>query len=208
VPGPANPSFFILDCNFNSGPSAMTLSDPFISIDAGESFSKINNSSVSTPEIISKVDHLSNKKLIDTVMQKSGPIIVIEDDSDDQEILAEVFKNLNYPNEIIFFLDGYKALEYITDSNVQPFLILSDINMPKLNGFELRRKIHNNEELRVRCIPYLFFTSGADRKAVTDAYSMSAQGFFIKPSKMGHLENTIRKIVDYWLECYAPNQYH
>jgi len=151
---------------------------------------------------------LPNKKLIDTVMQKQGPIIVIEDDNDDQEILADIFKKLNYPNEVIFFADGYEALDYITQTNVQPFLILSDINMPKLDGFELRRKIHNNEELRIRCIPYLFFTSGADRKAVTDAYSMSAQGFFIKPSRMTDLENTIRKIIEYWLECYAPNQYN
>lgn len=140
-------------------------------------------------------------------MQKQGPIIVIEDDPDDQEILNEIFKKLNYANEVIFFSDGYEALDYITQTSVQPFLILSDINMPKLDGFELRRKIHNNEELRIRCIPYLFFTSGADRKAVTDAYSMSAQGFFIKPSRFGDLENTIRKIIDYWLECYAPNQY-
>jgi len=153
------------------------------------------------------MEPLLNRKLIDTVMQKQGPIIVIEDDSDDQEILGEIFKKLNYPNEVIFFSDGYEALDYITQTNVQPFLILSDINMPKLDGFELRRKIHNNEELRIRCIPYLFFTSGADRKAVTDAYSMSAQGFFIKPSRMADLENTIRKIIDYWLECYAPNQY-
>lgn len=144
---------------------------------------------------------------IDTAMQKSGPIIVIEDDMDDQDILSEIFIKLDYPNEIKFFSDGYLALDYIKDSSVQPFLILSDINMPKLNGFELRRKIHNNEELRIRCIPYLFFTSGADRKAVTDAYSMSAQGFFIKPSRLEHLENTIRKIIEYWMECYAPNQY-
>ena len=140
-------------------------------------------------------------------MQKSGPIIVIEDDSDDQEMLQEIFLKLNYPNEIIFFEDGYKALDYITGSNVQPFLILSDINMLKLNGLELKKKIHNNEELRIRCIPYLFFTTGGDRKAVTDAYSMSAQGFFIKPGTMRHLENTLRKIIEYWLECYAPNQY-
>jgi CheY-like chemotaxis protein len=150
---------------------------------------------------------LPSKRLIDTVLQKSGPIIVIEDDPDDQELLDEIFKKLAYPNEIIFFSDGYKALEFITSGDVQPFLILSDINMPKLNGFELRRKIHNNEQLRIRCIPYLFFTSGANRQAVTDAYSMSAQGFFIKPSSIAALENTIRKIIEYWLECYAPNQY-
>jgi CheY-like chemotaxis protein len=140
-------------------------------------------------------------------MQKAGPIVVIEDDPDDQAVLDEIFKKLNYQNEVIFFSDGYVALDYIIKSNVQPFLILSDINMPRLNGFELRKKIHNNEELRIRCIPYLFFTSAANREAVTDAYSMSAQGFFIKPNTMAHLENTIRKIVEYWQECYAPNQY-
>ena len=140
-------------------------------------------------------------------MQKLGPIIVIEDDDDDQALLDEIFKQLNYSNEIIFFSDGYKALDFIVNSNVQPFLILSDINMPKIDGFELRRKIHNNEELRIKCIPYLFFTSGADRKAVYDAYSMSAQGFFIKPNRMDDLKNTIRKIVEYWQECYAPSQY-
>jgi CheY-like chemotaxis protein len=140
-------------------------------------------------------------------MQKSGPIIVIEDDNDDQEILDEIFKILNYPNQILYFSDGYEALDYILKSDVQPFLILSDINMPKIDGFELRRKIHNNEELRIKCIPYLFFTSGADRKAVYDAYAMSAQGFFIKPNRMEELQNTIRKIVEYWQECYAPSHY-
>ena len=140
-------------------------------------------------------------------MQKSGPIIVIEDDIDDQELLQEVFKILKYPNEVIFFLDGYKALEYIEATSSQPFLILSDINMPKINGLELKKKIHNNNELKIRCIPYLFFTTGVNRQAVYEAYAMSAQGFFIKPSTMKGLENTIRKIVEYWQECYAPSQY-
>jgi CheY-like chemotaxis protein len=140
-------------------------------------------------------------------MKKSGPIIVIEDDMDDQELLAETFRVLNYPNKIIFFSDGYKALEFIERTATVPFLILSDVNMPKINGFELRKKIHNNELLNVRCIPYLFFTTGAQRQAVYDAYSLSAQGFFIKPSSMKELQNIIRKIVDYWQECYSPSQY-
>jgi CheY-like chemotaxis protein len=140
-------------------------------------------------------------------MQKSGPIIVIEDDPDDQDVLHEIFEKLNYPNEVIFFADGYKALDYIVKTDVQPFIILSDINMPKIDGFELRRMIHNNDQLRIKCIPYLFFTSGVNRKSVYDAYAMSAQGFFIKPSNMEHLEGTIKKIIEYWQECYAPSQF-
>jgi CheY-like chemotaxis protein len=140
-------------------------------------------------------------------MQKSGPIVVIEDDLDDQLLLEETFKVLNYPNKVMFFSDGYEALAYMESEDVRPFLILSDINMPKINGLELKKRIHNNEALKIRCIPYLFFTTGAQRKAVYDAYSMSAQGFFIKPTNMKNLENTLRKIIEYWQECYSPSQY-
>ncbi|HYO21054.1 MAG TPA: response regulator, partial [Flavisolibacter sp.] len=62
-------------------------------------------------------------------MNKSGPIIVIEDDLDDQDILTEIFRKLNYPNEIIFYSDGNEALQYLSQNDSQPFLVLSDSNM-------------------------------------------------------------------------------
>ena len=140
-------------------------------------------------------------------MNKSGPIIVIEDDMDDQYVLQEIFKKLKYKNEVVYFGDGNEALEHLNKTDVQPFLILSDINMPRINGFELRNKIFTNEQLQTKCIPYLFFTTSANKKAVMDAYAMSVQGFFIKPSSMTDLEHTIKKIVEYWQECIAPSEY-
>ncbi len=140
-------------------------------------------------------------------MNKNGPIIVIEDDPDDQEVLVEIFAKLGYKNEIIYFHDGNHALTYLNKSDVQPFLILSDINMPTMNGFELRNRIFTNEQLQRKCIPYLFFTTAADKKSVIDAYTMSVQGFFVKTTSMNALENTIRKIIEYWKECIAPNQF-
>ena len=83
--------------------------------------------------------------------------------------------------------------------------ILSDINMPKLNGLELREKIVNNEDLRLKSIPYLFFTTCAEQKDVIDAYSRSIQGFFVKGNEYSKLKNTIEKIVGYWQECESPN---
>jgi CheY-like chemotaxis protein len=139
-------------------------------------------------------------------MNKGGPIIIIEDDIDDQEMLTEIFNDLNFRNKIIYFSDGDKALEYLIDTNNKPFLILSDINMPKVNGFELRDKIHTNEELRLKCIPYLFFTTSSSQNAVIDAYSKSVQGFFIKPNTYEKLKLMIKKIVEYWQECEAPNR--
>lgn len=141
-------------------------------------------------------------------MKKSGPIVVIEDDMEDQQMLAEIFKELNFPNKVLFFSDGNEALEYLNSTSDQPFLILSDINMPRIDGFEVRNRICTNEKLSLKCIPYLFFTTGVDKKAVNDAYAMSVQGFFIKPSSMEGLHSTVKKILEYWQECYAPSQFN
>jgi len=140
-------------------------------------------------------------------MNKEGPIIVIEDDLDDQEILSSIFSNLSYPNKIFYFTDGNEALEFLNKTDMQPFLILSDVNMPKINGFELRKKVHTNAQLNIKCIPYLFFSTGVEKQAVIDAYSMSVQGFFIKPTSLDALHSTIKKIIEYWQECIAPGQY-
>lgn len=138
-------------------------------------------------------------------MNKSGPIIIIEDDLDDQEILTDIFKELNYKNEVVFFSDSVQALDYLTNTDKEPFIVLSDINMPKLDGMALREKIHNNEDLRMKSIPYLFFSTSAEQKHVIDAYSRSIQGFFIKPNNYDKLKSTIKKIVEYWQECVSPN---
>lgn len=138
-------------------------------------------------------------------MNKSGPIIIIEDDKDDQEIFTEIFGELDFANELLFFNDGVPALEYLETSDTEPFLILSDINLPKLNGLELREKIHNNEDLQLKCIPYLFFSTSAEQKHVIEAYSQSVQGFFVKPRNYSELKSTIKKIVEYWKECVSPD---
>ena len=138
-------------------------------------------------------------------MNKSGAIIIVEDDGDDQEMFGKVFKELNYANEIIFFNDGQEALAYLTAESSEPFIVFSDINMPKLNGIELRKKIHENESIRIKTIPYLFFTTSAEQGAVIDAYSKSIQGFFIKPSSFQDLRELVKIIVEYWQKCVSPN---
>ncbi len=130
--------------------------------------------------------------------------MIIEDDLDDQYMFQEVFDALGYGNEIIFFQDGLAALDYLTESAVKPFIIFSDINMPKLNGLELREKIHQNEDLRLKSIPYLFFSTTMEQRFIIDAYSKSAQGFFIKPTTFSGLQDTLKIILEYWSRCAAP----
>lgn len=140
-------------------------------------------------------------------MNKTGPIIVIEDDIDDQEILDGVFSRLGCLNKIFYFRDGNEALAFLDRTDIHPFLILSDINMPLMNGFDLRKRIFTNERLQTKCIPYLFFTTTGTKQAVLEAYGISVQGFFHKPNTLIALENTITKIIEYWKECIAPNHY-
>jgi CheY-like chemotaxis protein len=138
-------------------------------------------------------------------MNRKGPIIVIEDDQDDQEVFQEVFKDLGYKNEIIFFSDGEAALNYLQQNDVEPFILFSDINMPKLSGLELRNKVHENENLRIKTIPYLFFSTSAEQQHVVEAYSKSIQGFFIKPHGYAEIRDLMRSIIEYWQKCVSPN---
>ena len=140
-------------------------------------------------------------------MNRNGPVIIIEDDDDDQELLKEAFKRLGYVNELHFFPDGFKALEYLNRSDVIPFIIISDINLPKLDGFALRDKIKMDEKLQLRCIPYLFFSTAVSQEAVINAYSLSVQGFFIKQNSLDELEKTITVIMEYWIRCASPNNF-
>ena len=138
-------------------------------------------------------------------MNKSGQIVVIEDDVDDRECLISIFKSLDFENEIVYFENGEAALEYLIAVESKPFLIISDINMPRLNGMELKERIQNNEDLRLKCIPYLLFTTSANQQHVIDAYSKSVQGFFVKPNDIGQFKSIVKKIVEYWQECESPN---
>jgi CheY-like chemotaxis protein len=141
------------------------------------------------------------------IVNKNGPVIIIEDDVDDQELLTDIFKKLNYPNKILFFFDGQEALDFIDKSNDSPFLILSDVNMPKLSGFALREKLKTDAKLNIKCIPYLFFSTALNQKSVIEAYSLSVQGFFVKQNSMAELEKTIFAIMEYWRRCAAPNDF-
>ena len=81
-------------------------------------------------------------------MNRDGEIIVIEDDKEDQDLFAEIFSSLNIANQVLFFSDGEKALEYLQKPDIEPFLILSDINLPRLNGLELKNRVFYKHRIK------------------------------------------------------------
>ncbi|MFC0776929.1 response regulator [Flavobacterium sp. HJSW_4] len=138
-------------------------------------------------------------------VNKKGAIIVIEDDQDDQDIFSEVFRELNRKNEIIFFSGGQEALDHLRGTYDEPFIVFSGTNMPKLSGIELRKQVFENESIRLKTIPYLFFTASAEQCDANDAYSKSIQRFFAKPSEFGELQYTIRVTAECCRKCASPN---
>src|SRR5688572_330808 len=132
-------------------------------------------------------------------MNKTGPIVIIEDDVDDRYLLELAFAELECPNELRFFENGQEALDYLSDDNIYPFIILSDINLPRLGGPELINMVRTNERLSHRCIPFLFFSTHIDRRMASDVF-YSSHGIFIKANDFLQLVAMLKKILNYWTE--------
>jgi CheY-like chemotaxis protein len=142
---------------------------------------------------------MEKKLLID------DPIVIVEDDADDQYFIRTICEKLGVTAELLFFEDGLRALDYLQTTTSKTFMILCDINMPVMNGIELRRKIQENEQLRRKSIPFVFLSTAARQKEVEEAYDLTVQGFFVKASQLNEMEKSLELILQYWVECKHPN---
>jgi len=139
-------------------------------------------------------------------MPKSGPIILVDDDYDDTELVSIALKEVGVHNHIIHFVDCMKAFYFLKDTIEQPFIILCDVNLPIMRGTEFKRKIDEDSQLRDKSIPFVFFSTSVDKKSVNTAFKeMTVQGYFQKPSSFIELKDVIKIIMDYWRMCHHPN---
>ncbi len=144
-------------------------------------------------------------------MNLNGDIVIIEDDIDDREILEEVFniviqKN-DYSNKVVMFDNGEDAITFLRESRESPFLIVSDINMPRYDGFQIRQVIFDDQKLRDKCVPYIFLTTSGDNSDfMRKAYALSIQGYFTKPNDYRTYEQLITDIVRYWKIAKIANR--
>src|SRR5215218_6896133 len=134
-----------------------------------------------------------------------GPIVIVDDDTDDQEIYAEAIRAIAIPNEMRIFSGGQPALDYLNTTSEQPFIILSDVNMPQMNGLQFKETIQKDDYLRGKGIPFVFISTNANPKAVRQAHVLSVQGYFQKPNNMEDIKAMLRKLFDYWELCKHIN---
>jgi CheY-like chemotaxis protein len=136
---------------------------------------------------------------------RTEPIVIVEDDIDDQFLLRKIFERIGVGSDILFFNNGKDALDYLKTTRGNIFMILCDINMPVMNGLEFRARINKDEELRRKNVPFIFLSTAARPIDVATAYDLMVQGFFVKESTLIEMEESMRTIISYWAKCKHPN---
>ena len=134
-----------------------------------------------------------------------APILVIEDDLDDQFLMQKIFERISMDIELIFFSNGKEAMSYLRETDRDTFLILCDINMPVMNGLELKAHIDRDEAVRRKSIPFVFLSTAVRDNDIQQAFDLRAQGFFQKENSMEEMQEVIVSICRYWLKSQHPN---
>ena len=136
---------------------------------------------------------------------KTNPIYIVDDDKDDEDLIREAFNELGIKNELRFFSSGEGVLNELNNNSTVPFVIISDVNLPRMSGFELREKVLNESSIRDKSIPFIFCSTSASEAQVKRAYDLSAHGFFLKGRTYNELKNKIQEMVKYWSDSLTPS---
>ena len=140
-------------------------------------------------------------------MSSKGPIIIIEDDHNDTDVITAALRDNQVKNELKTFTSASIALQYLSTTSDLPFLILCDIRIPGMNGLEFRKAINEDEFLRKKSIPFVFYTAAVSQQIIDVAYDMTVQGFFEKPPSFDQVKEQLSCIVAYWSKCLHPNNF-
>ena len=137
-------------------------------------------------------------------MHNTMPILLVEDDNVDTMIIKRVVRELKITNELICMTGGEEALEYLKDeNNRKPSIILLDLSMPKMDGFEFLRIAKENSE--IKRIPIVVFTTSKEEQDVVESFNFSVAGYMIKPVDYKKFMETVSTIDLYWTLSELPD---
>ncbi len=128
----------------------------------------------------------------------------MEDDLDHVELTLRVLKELKVEHEIVVARDGAQALDFLLGGkmSVQPTLILLDLNMPKINGLDVLKRIRSEES--TKRIPVVILTTSREEKDVIDSYNLGANSYIIKPVDYEQFTIAVEQLGLYWLQLNTP----
>jgi CheY-like chemotaxis protein len=125
----------------------------------------------------------------------------VEDDEIDVKALRWAFDKLKVANPLVVARDGVEAWEMLKDL-ARPYLIITDINMPRMNGIELIRKIRESVEYRDSIVFAL--TTSNDEQDKIAAYNLNVAGYMLKTDMGTSFQRAIALIDNYWKVVEFP----
>ena len=138
-------------------------------------------------------------------MQKLKPILLVEDDSVDAMTVKRAMQDLQVNHSVIHSIDGEEALKYLTRPDTEkPFVILLDLNMPKMNGIELLKVMKIHPELKT--IPVIVLTTSKEQRDILDSFELGASGYMVKPVDYSKFVEILSRIMLYWSSNELPKQ--
>ncbi|MGJ8595971.1 response regulator [Sulfitobacter sp.] len=135
-------------------------------------------------------------------------ILLVEDNDLEVAILERSMKKMDLSNSLMRARDGLEALDFLKENLVTqelpyPFVILLDINMPRMNGHEFLAELRATEDLKASQV-YVFTTSDS-KKDVNQAYRNNANGYIVKPDSTSELTDILKALREFWSICENPN---
>ncbi|HKX83291.1 MAG TPA: response regulator [Pyrinomonadaceae bacterium] len=138
----------------------------------------------------------------------SKVILLVEDNPRDEALTLRALKKSNIVNDVVVVRDGAEAIEYLfgdsQDGELRPLpqLILLDLKLPKVDGFEVLKSVRSNE--RTRLLPVVVFTSSSEQEDIVRSYGSGANSYVRKPVDFDQFLEATRNLGLYWLVLNEP----
>ena len=137
-------------------------------------------------------------------------ILLVEDNPDDVELARRAFEKCHIMNKMVVAGDGQEALDYLfqegihqgREANLMPHLVLLDLNLPRLCGLEVLRRLRADQ--RTRRLPVVVLTTSAEDRDIIDSYDLGANSYVRKPVDFAQFLEAAKQMGLYWLVLNHP----
>ncbi len=141
---------------------------------------------------------------------KSKTILLIEDNPSDVALTRRALERSHVSNDVVVAEDGQEALDYLfctgahasRDPTEMPAVVLLDLKLPKLDGFEVLRRLRADE--RTRRLPVVVLTSSSEEQDVAASYDLGVNSYMRKPVDFAQFAAAIQHVGLYWLVLNEP----
>jgi two-component system response regulator len=126
-------------------------------------------------------------------------ILLVEDNADDEALMIRALQRVAIHADLVVVRDGDEALHYLQSASGRalPSLVLTDLKLPRISGFELLRRIRS--DAATRSLTVIVLSSSMEDVDVRRAYELGADGYVRKPVDFHRFHDLVRKLASYWL---------